>query len=132
MFTWLNFSANTIETCHQQGWESKIRIRGWIWWAELNTFCRWTVGKRDTYGSTTIALGEDQVNGRFVARHEAFVAIGGGCYHCQKGGGMGQESAYIIASHLRKPCVAFAIIEKWFFTAPQALMNVHTGAVVTK
>src|SRR5216110_2658667 len=45
---------------------------------------------------------------------------------------MCQQATYIVTCQLREASIAFAIVEKWLFAAPQALVNVHTRAVIAK
>ena len=45
---------------------------------------------------------------------------------------MCQQATNVVTSQLREASIAFTIVEKWLFAAPQALMNVHTRAVIAK
>src|SRR5581483_3748384 len=73
MIARLNFAADTVKSSHQQGGEGQIGIRRRVWRAEFNPLGGRTVGERDTYRGTTIALGEDQVDRSFISRYQSFI-----------------------------------------------------------
>src|SRR6266702_48837 len=132
MITWLNLAANTIESGHQHSCEEQVWVRGWIGWAKLNALRRWVLGQWDTYSGTAIAFREDQVDGSFKAWYQALVAVCGGCSNRKQCRGMGQESTNVVAGQLRNTCIALAVIEQRLLVLPQALMRMHTRAIVTE
>ena len=118
MFAWIDFATNAINAGHQHGGKCQVGVRRVVRRAELDALCRWAIGQRDAHGCTTVAFREDQVNGRFKAWYQAFVAVGSSGNNSQERRGMCQQTTNVVTGELGDACIAFAIIEQRFLTFP--------------
>ena len=83
------------------------------------------------HGGAAIAPRVGQVHGRFVAGHQAFVAVGGGRDDGGKRARVLQQAADVVQRHLAEARVAIAGEER-LAVIPQTLVAVHAAAVVAE
>jgi len=78
-----------------------------------------------------VARAVGQVDRRFIAGHEALVAVRGGIADGAQGLGVFQESSDIVEGHLRQTRVLVAGKEG-LALFPEALVSVHAAAIVSE
>ena len=123
---------DSVQSRHQHRREGQIRIGCRIWGPILNTFGFGILAVGgNANGRAAIAAGVGQIHWRFIARHEPFVAVGGGIANGAEGPRMFEHASDVIERHLRQPGIFIARKERFAFF-PEALVGVHPAAIVSK
>src|SRR5437667_5774245 len=125
----LDLVLDAVEAGHQQRGEREVRIRRRIRRPELEPlgFRRRRI-HRDAADRRAVALRVDQVDRRFIARHQTPVAVRRGCREGEQRRRVLDQPADVPARRIGNQRVAVLVEEQVVRPVPQAHVEVHPGA----
>ena len=131
-FAGIDLVQDAVEAGHQVRGERQVRVTARVGRAELDALgLRARRIHRNAARGGTVAAGVGEVDRRFVARHQALVAVGGGSDDRRQRPGVLQQTADVPQRQLAEARVAVAG-EQRVAVLPQRLVGVHAAAVVGK
>ena len=122
---------NAVKAGSETNGKSEIRVAGWVRAAQLDA-CALAAGGWDTDESRAVGSGPGEIDGRFIAWHEAFVGIDKGIGDGNEGAGVGQEAGDEAVGFAGELAFAAFIKEDVAPVTEKGHIGVHAGTVHTK
>ena len=86
----------------------------------------------DAHGGAPVPHREEQIDGRFIARHQPPEGVGTGVGEGQQRGSVVQQAADVVQRHWTQSGIPFGVVEKGYTIPHQHLVEMHPIACLAK
>ncbi len=132
-FSGLDLVLDAVEAGHQHGGKRQVGVRRGIGAAVLDAHGTGAGAvDRDAHAGGSIAAAVGHIDGRLVAGHQPFVAVGRRRTDGQKGWRVFEDPADVVLAEIAQVGVAVGAVEQVLAVLPQTLVAVHATAVIAE